>query len=146
MTAHSTAKLYTAEILALAVELADYPIGTTGLPITEVRSRSCGSTLSLGLTTNGQGRISQIGLKVSACAIGQASAAIFAKHAIGSGLREIDNCIAGLYDWLSGCGQLPDWPRLSLLSDARAFPGRHEAILLPWKAAREALCNSLPSG
>ncbi|QYU66279.1 hypothetical protein J4558_14920 [Leptolyngbya sp. 15MV] len=46
---------------------------------------------------------------------------------------------AGIALWLSGAGPRPDWPGLELLEPARAYPARHAAILLPWKAALAAL-------
>ncbi|MGB7409056.1 MAG: hypothetical protein WA908_11165 [Pontixanthobacter sp.] len=41
--------------------------------------------------------------------------------------------------WLKDRGPLPDWPRLGILDEARAYPSRHDAILLPWRAATAAL-------
>ena len=72
------ATLYSPAVLALATSLADWPWDET-LPLqATVRSRSCGSTLSLSLATDAAGRIEQVGMKPHACAIGQASAAIIA--------------------------------------------------------------------
>ena len=146
MTANTAAKLYTPEILALAIELAAYPYDPDAPIRSEVRSRSCGSTLAISLTIDEAGAITNVGMNVTACAIGQAAAAIFASAAHQANHREIQHYYAALMHWLTVGGPVPDWPRLELLDAARAYPGRHEAILLPWKAASAALCNVQTSG
>ena len=56
-------KLYTPEVLALAVSLAAYPL-SPDLPLRgSARSRACGSTLELGLATDGDGCIARIGAR-----------------------------------------------------------------------------------
>jgi NifU-like protein involved in Fe-S cluster formation len=133
-------KLYSPELLGLATGLARYPL-TADLPLrAEARSRSCGSVIALGLALGGDGRIARIGMQVSACAIGQASAALLAEASAGAEPALIVDTAAALGDWLSGEGDLPTgWPGLAPLAPALAHPGRHGALLLPWKAAVEAL-------
>jgi NifU-like protein involved in Fe-S cluster formation len=134
-------KLYTPELLALAVSLAEYP-PDPGLPLHgEARSKSCGSTLSADFATDAEGRVERFGLRVRACAVGQASAAIFARSAAGRSAQEIDATRQGLLAWLEGTGELPEWPGLGALVPARDFPGRHGAIMLPWTAAADALSS-----
>ena len=83
-------KLYTPELLALAVTLAEYP-PDPALPLHgDARSKSCGSTLRIDLALDRERRIERLGLQVRACAVGQASAAIFAGAAMGRGLAEIE--------------------------------------------------------
>ena len=131
--------LYTPQVLALATSLAAYP-WDEALPLKgSARSKSCGSTLALGLMTDDAGRIARIGLKAQACAIGQAAAAIFAAQAIGKTGAQIARAGAGLAAWLTGDGPRPDWPGLELLEPARAYPARHGAIKLAWQAATELL-------
>ena len=135
----SAARLYTPEILALAMELADWPSQET-LPLRgEARSRACGSTLTMDLAVGEDGCVETLGMRVRACAIGQASAAIFARHAAGQDAHSLQLVLDRLEAWLEDEGPAPDWPRLSLLMDAKDYPGRHGAILLPWQAARAAL-------
>jgi len=110
------------------------------------RSKSCGSTLQADLAVDGEGRIARLGLRVRACAVGQASAAIFAREAAGRALQDIEATHAALTAWLVGAGELPDWPGLDAIAQARDFPARHGAIMLPWTAARDALSSTAPSG
>jgi NifU-like protein involved in Fe-S cluster formation len=132
-------KLYTPELLALAVRLAAYP-WSADFPLQgEARSASCGSTLAMGLTCDGQGRVERVGLRAQACAVGQAAAAIFAAAAPGLDFVPIASAEASLRRWLTRAGPAPDWPEIGLLEPARHYPGRHGAILLPWMAALRAL-------
>ena len=85
--------------------------------------------------------IAGVGLRVTACAIGQAAAVIFAQDSAGRNIKGLSRVRDQIKDWLSGGKALPDWNGIEQLSEAKHFPGRHEAILLPWSAAIEALSN-----
>jgi NifU-like protein involved in Fe-S cluster formation len=141
----SAARLYTPELLGLAVELARHPALTQAAVRGEARSATCGSTLAMDLELDEAGRIQQLGLRVQACAVGQAAAAIFARHAAGRNAGDIGATLRGLEAWLAGEGELPDWPDLALIDAARDYPGRHGAILLPWRAALAALSSEAPA-
>lgn len=142
----SAQKLYTPEMLGLAVELAKWPLVET-MPLKgDARSPSCGSTLAMALELDEAQRIAQLGMRVRACAVGQAAAAIFARHAGGRGAAEISAALESFTAWLAGEGAMPDWPDLALIAAARDYPGRHGAILLPWRAASSALSSIAASG
>ena len=135
-------KLYSPALLGLATGLAQFPL-TGDLPLrAEARSRSCGSVITIGLALGEHGAIARIGLTVSACAIGQASAALLAQGALGKDPARLRDTADALAAWLAGDGDLPAiWPGLEMLTPARDHPGRHGALLLPWKAASEALSS-----
>lgn len=139
-------KLYTPDVLALAVSLAGFPLTADFTVRGKARSRACGSTLELGLACDSMGRIAHIGLAVNACAIGQAAAALFAAGATGQSRATVAQALAQIEHWLSGEGDAPVWPGIERLAQARAYPARHGAILLPWKAAQAALGNSCCAG
>ena len=134
-------KLYTPEVLDLGARLYDYPM-RDDLPFTgQARSPSCGSVISLALACDGQGRIIELGLQSQACAIGQAAAALFAKAARGHDRASLAQAEQEISQWLAEDGALPAWPGLDVLAAARAYPARHGAILLAWRAALAALFN-----
>jgi len=143
-TRASASALYSPALLGLAVELADYPLTAELALRGEARSRSCGSTLALGCTADTQGAIAAVGMRVSACAVGQAAAAIFAKEAHGRDADSLARSLAGVESWLAGSSGRPAWPGLEALDPALPHAGRHEAIRLPWKAALAAL-SKLPA-
>lgn len=146
MNAPSTAKLYTPELLALAVELAGYPFDPKLPLVGEARSRGCGSSLEISLSLNPGGEIEAIGMRVTACAVGQAAAAIFASSAKGATGEQLTAARSEIDLWLSGQGDMPDWPGFAALLPARDHAGRHGAILLPWRAAQAALCKNEQAG
>ena len=140
-----TGKLYTVEVLALATSLAEWPLDET-MPLRgEARSATCGSTIAMSLATDSEGRIQRLGMAPLACAIGQASATIFARSAVGKSRVEIDEALTALADWLAGNGPMPDWPGIDALAPARAYPARHGAILLAWRAVLDALPLTAPA-
>lgn len=131
--------LYTPEVLALATGLAAFRLDDALTLRTEARSRSCGSTLTLGLLLDDQGRVARVGLRSQACAIGQASAAVFAQAAPGRSGEDIAATAHAVSRWLAGEGALPDWPSLDTIAAARDYPARHGALMLPWTAALQLL-------
>ncbi|RPF70280.1 iron-sulfur cluster assembly scaffold protein [Aurantiacibacter spongiae] len=137
----SADRLYTPQMLAAAVELAAYPPRPGAALHARARAAACGSTLALDLDLDEGGNVAALGLRSHACAVGQASAAVFARHVRQRSRGEIVAAHAALRAWLAGEGALPDWPDLELIAAARDYPGRHEAILLPWKAALDALSS-----
>lgn len=136
--------LYTPAILAAATGLAAWPWDDS-LPLqAEARSRSCGSTIALGLDVDAAGAINRIGLRPHACAIGQAAALLFAQAAMGLDAAAIAGGRSQIAAWLAGEGPLPDWPGFGLIEPARDCPARHGAIPLAWDAALVALSQSGP--
>ncbi|NKJ41708.1 iron-sulfur cluster assembly scaffold protein [Novosphingobium sp. SG720] len=142
----SAAVLYTPEVLAAAMGLAQWPWDESLPLVGEARSRACGSTLSLGLALDGEGRIVRLGLRPHACAVGQAAAHIFATAAQGRTQADVAAVRAALSAWLAGEGDEPDWPGLALLRKAKDYPARHGAILLAWDAALAALAEPAKAG
>ena len=138
----SAEKLYTPQVLALTVELAQWPAIETAPLHAEARSATCGSTLALDLSLDDANRIDRLGIRARACAIGQAAAAIFARHAVGRDIVEIVAAHDRIEGWLEGEAPIANWPDLHLIERARDYKGRHGAILLPWKAAIAALSST----
>lgn len=142
MSARVSTKLYTPELLGLAAGLADFPL-TDALPLrAEARSRTCGSVIEVGFALDDDGLVSHVGMKVKACAIGQASAALMAQSVRGDIPGHVCLVAEALGRWLAGEGELPQWPGIAALVPAREHPGRHGALLLPWTAASKALSSA----
>lgn len=139
-------RLYSPALLALATELADHPLLEGLSRRAEARSRTCGSTVVLGCDVDAGGMVTRLGMQVTACAVGQASAALLARSAVGRSAAQVERTLAGIEAWLAGEQPLPDWPDLALIEAAQAHPGRHGALLLPWKAALAALSTGSATG
>lgn len=132
-------QLYSPQLLELALRLAQWPWNES-LPLYgQARSPVCGSQIHIGLETAPDGAIARIALRTQTCVVGQAACAIFAEAAAGCSVDDLRQALADIEDWLAGHSPLPDWPGMSPLIPAQGYPGRHGAIMLPWRAALAAL-------
>jgi NifU-like protein involved in Fe-S cluster formation len=104
-----------------------------------VVSRSCGSQVTVDLKMR-DGVITDFGQKVEACALGSASASIFARVVIGKTLAEIRKLRVRMLKMLKNGGPAPDgdWAELALLKPASIFNNRHQSIMLPFNATIRA--------
>ena len=134
--------LYNAEILRLAADipyaerLAD-PHGTA-----ERRSPICGSRVTVDVALGPDGRVSEVGLLVRACALGQASSALLGRGIVGRSPAELAAARDALTAWLAG-GEAPvDWPGLEIFTPALKHTARHPSIRLAFEAAAEAAAQA----
>ena len=135
------APLYNMEILRLAAtvpfqERLPAPMGTA-----EKRSPVCGSRVTVDINL-ADGRVSELGLLVRACALGQASAGILAAHVMGRTGDGIAEARDQLTAWLAGEGPAPEWPGLDIFMPALPHRGRHASIRLAFEAAAEAAAQA----
>ncbi|MEN9410243.1 MAG: hypothetical protein RL216_2217 [Pseudomonadota bacterium] len=137
-------KLYSGRILELA---ADMPLtGRLQNPDGTAKKRSplCGSTVTVDLTLDGD-RIADYRQDVKACALGQASASISARAAIGRTRDDIAKARAELEAMLKRGGPVPTAPfdGLEVLLPARDYANRHASILLALDATLAAMDAAL---
>lgn len=127
--------LYTREILKLAMTLTpdDHLSDADGKAV--LRSSICGSEMQVEIILDENAAISAFAINAKACAMGQASAAILKKHALGSTAAQIQDHLDALCKYLEIGGTLTEnWPELAELKSAKDYPARHPAILLPYQA------------
>lgn len=137
-----SATLYTPDILRLAVATAAIPRLTSPDGSAERRSPVCGSRVIVDVMRGVDGRVSDVGLEVRACAMGQASSALLAAAIKGRTLAELAAATRDLRAFLGGTVEtLPDWPGIEALAPAKAYPARHGAVLIPFEAACAALAG-----
>ena len=133
------APTYTTDILRLAAALQPPSELERVDGAAEVRSPTCGSTIATEVMLN-DGRVVALSQRVSACAFGQASAALLAQDAVGRGRKDVARALSDLTDWLGGTRDDPgDWPGVDALAPARLKRGRHGAILLPFRSLVAAM-------
>lgn len=130
------APLYNNEILRLAAS----PSKRLAEPMASVEKRSpiCGSRVTVDVRTDAAGRVSEIGMLVRACALGQASSSLMAAHAIGHDAASLAAARDALSAWLAGEGGVPDWPGLDIFTPALPHSARHASIRLAFEAVAEA--------
>lgn len=133
------APLYNRDILRLAAHIPHLePIADPQARV-ERRSAVCGSRVAVAVRLDAAGRVASLGQEVSACALGQASAALMGAHAIGRDAAELARARDELASFLKDAADHPgSWPGIEVLAAARAYPARHPSILLPFEAVAEA--------
>ncbi|MBJ2151231.1 iron-sulfur cluster assembly scaffold protein [Paracoccus sp. IB05] len=132
--------LYSGKILDLA---ANIPLaGRLAAPQGSAKKRSptCGSTVTVDLTLQ-DGRVADYAQEVRACALGQASAAIFGRAVIGRSAQELHQARDAVAAMLKDGAEPPPAPfdLYAVLTPAREFRNRHASILLVLDAACEAV-------
>lgn len=103
-------------------------------------SKLCGSTVTVDLTMDGD-RVTDFAHEVKACALGQASSSIMARHVIGATaaeLREIRE-IARRMLRENGAPPAGKWEDLRVLEPVRAYKARHASTLLTFDAVVDAI-------
>jgi NifU-like protein involved in Fe-S cluster formation len=133
-------EIYNRKILELA---ADIPLlGRLGHPQASVtkHSKLCGSTVTVDLDMDG-GRVVRFAHEVKACALGQASSSIMARHVIGATGDELravrDTVRAMLKD--NGPAPAAPWDDAQVLEPVRDYKARHASTLLTFDAVVEAV-------
>lgn len=134
-----SAPLYNRDILALAVATAEHLPRPAARFHASVRAPLCGSRILLDLDADAAGRVTDVGMHVEACALGQAAATLLARHVRGRTIADMRSARNAIAAWFAGEGEAPDWPGFDLLAPARDYPARHGAIFLPFDAAIAAL-------
>jgi NifU-like protein involved in Fe-S cluster formation len=103
-------------------------------------SRLCGSKVTVDLKMK-DGAVSDFGHEVKACALGQASSSIMARHVVGSTPDELRAVRDQMYRMLKEEGPAPTgkWSELEALLPVRDFKARHASTLLTFDAVVDAV-------
>jgi NifU-like protein involved in Fe-S cluster formation len=133
-------EIYNKKILGFA---ADIPrLGRLENPdaTAVAHSRLCGSKVTVDLKMEGD-RVSDFGHEVRACALGQASSSIMARHVVGARAGELRALRKQMYDMLKNGGPPPggEWSDLEALTPVRDFKARHASTLLTFDAVVDAI-------
>lgn len=136
------APLYNTEILRLAATIPHQQRLVEPMGSAEKRSPICGSRVTVDVNVDGTGRVSEVGLLVRACALGQASSSLMAAAVIGKSAAEIAVARDAVAAWLAGQGPLPDWPGFEVFTPALPHSARHASIRLAFEAAAEATATA----
>jgi NifU-like protein involved in Fe-S cluster formation len=121
----------------------------------KAHSRLCGSTVTIDLCVE-NGRVTDFAHDVKACALGQASSSLMARHIIGATPEELSALRDRVTRMLKANGSPPEgkWAEFAVLEPVRDYKARHASTLLTFDAvtdalaqiaAREAVCETAPS-
>lgn len=132
--------VYNKKILGLAADIPrlgrlEHPDATA-----IAHSRLCGSKVTVDINMK-DGKISDFAHDVKACALGQASSSIMARHVIGSTPGELRALRAAMHRMLKENGDPPagKWADCEALLPVRDFKARHASTLLTFDAVVDAV-------
>ncbi|WP_170381185.1 iron-sulfur cluster assembly scaffold protein [Ruegeria atlantica] len=133
-------KLYSGRILALAADIPHLDRLENPDATAKKRSPLCGSTVTVDVKMQ-DGKVSEFGQDVKACALGQASASVVGSAIIGATRAQIETARDQLSVMLKKGGPAPDAPfdGLEVLIPARDYKNRHASIMLVLEASAEAM-------
>jgi NifU-like protein involved in Fe-S cluster formation len=134
--------IYNDLILELA---ADIPrLGRLASPDASAKahSRLCGSTVIVDICL-GDGRVTDFSHDVKACALGQASSSLMARHVVGATPRELIALRETMIAMLKAGGPPPTgrWADFAVLEPIRDYKPRHASTLLTFDAVVDALAQ-----
>lgn len=132
--------VYNKQILGFAADIPrqgrlDTPDGTA-----VAHSKLCGSKVTVDLKLE-NGVVTDFAHDVKACALGQASSSVMARHIIGESANELRKLRDQMYAMLKEGGPAPSgrWADLEALTPVRDFKARHASTLLTFDAVVKAL-------
>lgn len=133
--------IYNDRILSLAANLPR--IGRLPSPdgTATAHSRLCGSTVTVDVALDADGRVVDFAHDVKACALGQASSSIMARHVIGADAAELRGLRDAMRAMLKAGGEAPGgrWADCVVFEGVRAYKPRHASTLLTFDATVEAV-------
>jgi NifU-like protein involved in Fe-S cluster formation len=103
-------------------------------------SKLCGSTVKVDVKMDGP-VVTDFAHDVKACALGQASSSIMARHVIGSNATELRELRETVRRMLKENGTPPQgkWAEIAVLEPVRDYKARHASTLLTFDAVVDAI-------
>jgi NifU-like protein involved in Fe-S cluster formation len=134
-------EIYNRRILELAANIPR--IGRLPHPDASAMAHSklCGSTVTVDLAMDGD-VVTDFAHEVKACALGQASSSIMARHVIGSKAGELRALRETVRRMLKENGEPPKdgkWADIAVLEPVRDYKARHASTMLTFDAVVDAI-------
>jgi SUF system NifU family Fe-S assembly protein len=103
-------------------------------------SKLCGSRVKVYLKLDGD-TVSDFAHEVKACALGQASSSVMARHVIGATVSEIRQAREDMLAMLKADGEGPGgrFEDMRLLQPVKDYTARHASIMLTFDAVVDAI-------
>ena len=133
-------EIYNKKILELAADIPRLQRLNAPDATAVAISRLCGSKVTVDLKMD-KDVVTDFGHEVKACALGQASSSIMARHVLGSTAGELRALRTQMYAMLKENGPPPKekWGDLEALIPVRDFKARHASTLLTFDAVVDAI-------
>jgi len=133
-------EIYNKRILELAADIPRQGRLAHPNASATAHSKLCGSTVTVDLCVD-EGAVVDFAHEVKACALGQASSSVMARHVIGATPEELRKVRDQMRSMLKENGPPPSgsWADLAVLEPVRDFKARHASTLLTFDAVIKAL-------
>jgi NifU-like protein involved in Fe-S cluster formation len=134
-------EIYNRRILELAGSIPRLGRLTAPDASATAHSKLCGSTVTVDLKMDGD-TVSDFAHEVKACALGQASSSIMARHVIGSNAMELRALREQVRRMLKENGSPPTdgkWADIAILEPVRDYKARHASTMLTFDAVVSAI-------
>ena len=132
--------VYNAKILGFAGNIER--IGRLGCPdaTAKAHSKLCGSTVTVDLSME-NGVVTDFAHDVKACALGQASSSIMARHVVGATADELRTVRETMLKMLKENGPPPEgrFEDLKYLEPVRDYKARHASTMLTFDAVVDCI-------
>ncbi len=132
--------VYNKRILELAADIPLLERLPTPDATARAHSRLCGSTVTVDVSMDGD-VVTRFGHDVKACALGQASSSIMARHVVGSTAQELRQVREQARAILKDSAEPPEgkWADLAVLVPVRDYKARHASTMLTFDAVVDAI-------
>jgi len=132
--------IYNRRVLELAADIPRQGRLPAPQATAKAHSRLCGSTVTVDLAMT-DGVVSDFAHDVRACALGQASSSLMARHVVGSTPGELKALRETMVAMLKAGGPPPQgkWAEFAVLEPVRDYKARHASTLLTFDAVVDAL-------
>src|SRR5205814_767323 len=133
-------EVYNRRIIELAGNIPRIGRLTTPDASATAHSRLCGSTVTVDLAMRGD-EVTDFAHDVKACALGQASSSIMARHVIGAKAEELRALRERVRRMLKENGTPPEgkWADIAVLEPVRNYKARHASTMLTFDAVVDAI-------
>ncbi|WJH39990.1 iron-sulfur cluster assembly scaffold protein [Aliirhizobium terrae] len=132
--------IYNTKILEFAGNITHAGALADADAISEKHSKLCGSKVKVYLKMDGD-RVSQFSHEVRACALGQASSSIMARHVIGATADEVRQARLDMLAMLKEGGEGPvgRFEDMRYLKPVKDYKARHPSTMLTFDAVVDAI-------
>jgi NifU-like protein involved in Fe-S cluster formation len=132
--------IYNRRVLELAADIPRQGRLASPQATAKAHSKLCGSTVTIDLSV-ADGKVSDFAHDVRACALGQASSSLMARHVIGATPEELRELRETMVAMLKANGPPPSgkFADFAVLEPVREYKARHASTLLTFDAVVDAL-------
>ncbi|KEQ08172.1 iron-sulfur cluster assembly scaffold protein [Pseudorhizobium pelagicum] len=132
--------IYNSKILEFAGNISRAGTLPDAEATSEKHSKLCGSRVRVYIKTE-DGKVSDFAHEVKACALGQASSSVMARHVVGASIEEVRQARYDMLAMLTAGGEGPSgrFEDMRYLKPVRDYKARHASTMLTFEAVVDCL-------